>query len=94
MLPIDKAAPSLAAVDHVTPVGAVDSLAIVCSVPLTALVPNAILIAVSADGVFVEIQTLALCNVRLAEHYAHICICILYHRLNFLRMIRHPKDYV
>jgi hypothetical protein len=64
MLPIDRAAPSLAAVDHVTPDGAVDSLAIVCSVPFTADVPNAIRIAVSAEGVLVLIQTLALCKVK------------------------------
>ena len=39
MSPIDSAAPWLAGALNVTPVGAVDSLATVCSVPLTALLP-------------------------------------------------------
>lgn len=66
MLPSATAAPSVAAAKKVTPAGAVFSLATVCSVPFTALVPTPMSMVVSALGVLAEIQATAFSSVSVA----------------------------
>src|SRR5574343_1442058 len=64
MFPIVSALPTPADDCQVTPVGAVLSLTIVCSVPLIADVPSAISISEPAAGVSVSIQIFAASSVR------------------------------